>query len=130
MSYVDAFHEKATDTIKLVERDQHGKRVYKDFPIKRTFYVDDPRGKHQSIFGKPVTKITCKNSNEFRKEVAINNNKKLFESDLNPIYVCLSDNYLNHEAPKLNVAFYDIEVDMQPFAYSGQHFVKIRKKQS
>jgi len=38
----------------------------------------------------------------------------LFESDINPIFQCLSENYINQDAPKLNVAFWDIETDFDP----------------
>ena len=38
----------------------------------------------------------------------------MFESDINPIFVTLSEHYLNQDAPKLNVAFFDIEVDFDP----------------
>jgi len=72
--------------------------------------------------------VTCKNVKELRKELAIHSNKKLYESDINPIYRCLEDNYLNVDAPRLNVAFFDIETDMQPYAYSSQHKVKIRPR--
>jgi hypothetical protein len=48
---------------------------------------------------------------------------------MNPVFVCLSEQYQNQDSPKLNVAWFDIEVDMQAFAVSSQHMVKIRKKQ-
>jgi DNA polymerase elongation subunit (family B) len=40
--------------------------------------------------------------------------KKLFESDINPVFRCLEDNYKGQDGPKLNVAFFDIEVDFDP----------------
>ncbi len=46
--------------------------------------------------------------------MAIHSNKKLYEADINPVFVCLSENYLNQDAPKLNIAFFDIEVDFDP----------------
>ena len=114
MSYVDALFDRNSDTIKVVERNSKGDRVFKEFPVKHTFYVADQKGKYQSIYGTPVTKIVCKNTKDYRKEMYVNNNKKLFEADLNPIFVCLSENYLNQDAPKLNVAWFDIEVDFDP----------------
>jgi hypothetical protein len=129
MSYVDAFFDKTADIVKVVERNKAGGREYRDFPVKPTFYYGDTKGKYRSIYGKPLTKVVCKNTRDFRKEVAVNGNKKLFEADLNPIFVCLSEHYINQDAPKLNVAWFDIEVDMQAFAVSSQHMVKIRKKQ-
>ena len=114
MSYVDAWFDRENDIIKVVERNKKGEREYRDIPVKHTFYVKDPRGKFQSIYGDPVSRIVCKNTKELRKEQAINSNKQLFESDINPIFVTLSEHYLNQDAPKLNVAFFDIEVDFDP----------------
>jgi len=114
MSYVDAYFDRDNDVIKIVERNSKGEREYKDIAVKHTLYYTDPKGKYQSIYGDPVSKVICNNTREFRKELSIHGNKKLFEADINPIFKCLSDNYLNHDAPKLNVAFYDIEVDFDP----------------
>lgn len=114
MSYVDAYFDRENDVIKIVERNSKGEREYKDIAVKHTLYYTDPKGKYQSIYGDPVSKVICNNTREFRKELSIHGNKKLFEADINPIFKCLSDNYLNHDAPKLNVAFFDIEVDFDP----------------
>ena len=114
MSYVDAWFDRENDIIKVVERNKKGEREFRDIPVKHTFYVNDPRGKFQSIYGDALTRIVCKNTKELRKEQAINSSKQLFESDINPIFVTLSEHYLNAEAPKLNVAFFDIEVDFDP----------------
>ena len=114
MSYVDAWFDRENDVIRVVERNKKGEREFRDIPVKHTFYYKDPRGKFQSIHGDPLSRIVCKNTKELRKEQAINSGKELFESDINPIFVCLSENYLNQDAPKLNVAFFDIEVDFDP----------------
>jgi DNA polymerase elongation subunit (family B) len=114
LSYVDAWFDRENDVIKVVERNKKNEREFRDIPVKHTFYFKDPRGKFQSIYGDPLTRIICKNTKELRKEQAINSSKKLFEADINPIFVCLSENYLNAEPPKLNVAFFDIEVDFDP----------------
>jgi len=114
MSYVDAWFDRDNDIIKIVERNKKGEREFRDIPVKHTFYVKDPRGKYQSIYGDQLTKIVCKNTKELRKEQAINSGKELFESDINPIFTTLSEHYLNQDAPKLNVAFFDIEVDFDP----------------
>ena len=114
MSYVDAWFDRENDIIKVVERNKKGEREFRDIPVKHTFYVKDGKGKFQSIYGDPVSRIVCKNTKELRKEQAINSGKQLFESDINPIFVTLSEHYLNQDAPKLNVAFFDIEVDFDP----------------
>src|SRR5210317_1529855 len=113
MSYVDAFYDRNEDIIRIVER-KNGKRHFKEYPARYLFYYPDARGKYQSIYGEPLNRVTCKNIKDFHKEQKIYSNKKLFESDINPIFRCLEDNYLNQDAPKLNVAFFDIEVDFDP----------------
>jgi DNA polymerase elongation subunit (family B) len=114
MSYVDAWFDRDNDVIKVVERNKKNEREYRDIPVKHTMYYKDPRGKFQSIYGDSLSRIVCKNTKDFRKEQAINSGKQLFEADINPVFVCLSENYLNAEPPKLNVAFFDIEVDFDP----------------
>ena len=113
MPYVDAMFDRDQDIIRVVER-KDGKRHYTEYSAKYTFYYQDQRGKYKSVFGDPLSRIVCKNTKDFRKEVAINRDKKLFESDINPIFQCLSENYLNQDAPKLNIAFFDIETDFDP----------------
>jgi DNA polymerase elongation subunit (family B) len=112
--YVDAFFDREADIIKVVERNSNGKREFKEFPARYTFYYTDARGKYTSIYGEPLNRVVCRNSKDFRKEMAIHNNKKLYEADINPTFVCLSENYLNQDAPKLNICFFDIEVDFDP----------------
>jgi len=114
MSYVDAFYDREQDMIRVVERNDKGERIFKEHPARHVFYYPDTKGKYQSIKGEPLTRVSSKNVKEHRKELAIYSGKKLYESDINPIYRCLEDNYLNQDAPKLNVAFWDIEVDFDP----------------
>jgi len=113
MSYIDGYFDRSSDIIRVVER-QNKERVFKEYPIKYTFYHEDPSGKFKSTTGKPLSRIVCKNTKDFHKELAINRNKTLFESDINPMFQCLSENYLNKDAPDLNIAFFDIEADFDP----------------
>ena len=113
MSYIDGYFDRQADIIRVVER-QNKERVFKEYPIKYTFYHEDPGGKFKSTTGKTLSRIVCKNTKDFHKELAINRNKTLFESDINPIFQCLSENYLNKDAPDLNIAFFDIEADFDP----------------
>ena len=114
MSYVDAIHDKDSDRIFIVERQPDGKRTYNEFPANYTFFYSDPKGKYRSIYGEPVTRFSTRKRSEFEKEKRIHSNKKLYESDINPIFRCLSENYLGCEPPKLHTCFFDIEVDFDP----------------
>ena len=127
MPYVDAFFDRDADIIRTVER-KDGKRHFHEYQAKYTWYYEDPRGKYKSIYGDPLVRVVCKSTKDFRKELAINKGKTMFESDVNPIFQCLSENYLNQDAPKLNVAFWDIETDYDPergFAPTEDPFMPI-----
>ena len=113
MSYIDALFDREHDRIHIVER-RDGRRCYQEYPANYVLYYEDPRGKFQSIFGTPVSRFSTRNSKEFRKEVRIQSNKQLYESDINPIFRCLEENYKGQDGPRLNVAFFDIEVDFDP----------------
>lgn len=113
MSYVDCLLDRAKDRIHVVERVQ-GERVYQEYPAKYVFYYNDPRGKFRTIYDTPVSRFSTHNSKEFHKELKANNKKDTWESDINPVFRCLEENYLGRESPKLQTAFFDIEVDFDP----------------
>jgi DNA polymerase elongation subunit (family B) len=94
----------------VVER-VDGQRVYKEYPAKYVFYYDDPKGKFRTIYGTPVSRFSSTHGKEFHKELRIHNHKRIWESDFNPIFRCLEENYLGSDSPKLHTAFFDIEVD-------------------
>jgi len=114
MSYVDAIHDRDSDKIYVVERTTEGKRTYKEYPANYVFYYSDPKGKYRSIYGDPVSRFSTRKRSEFEKERRIHSGKKLFESDINVIFRCLSENYLGIDPPKLHTCFFDIEVDFDP----------------
>ena len=109
MSYVDALHDQQQDRIYVVER-INGKRIYNDYPAEYTFYYDDPAGKYRTIYGTPVTRITNTSKKAHFKDRKLTQ-AKLWESDLNPVFQCLSKHYKSTQAPKLQTCFFDIEVD-------------------
>lgn len=114
MSYVDAIHDRDSDRIYVVERSPEGKREYKEYPANYILYYSDPRGKQRSLYGDPVSRFSTRKRQEFEKEKRIHAGKKLFESDVNVVFRCLSENYLGIDAPKLHTCFFDIEVDFDP----------------
>jgi DNA polymerase elongation subunit (family B) len=114
MSYIDAIHDRDSDRIFVVERTPEGKRTYKEYPCNYTLYYSDPKGKYRSLYGDTVSRFSTRKRGEFEKEKRIHANKKLFESDINVVFRCLSENYLKVEPPKLHTCFFDIEVDFDP----------------
>ena len=114
MSYVDAMWDRDKDIVHVVERDPKKGRIFQEFPARYTFYYPDQRGKYKSIYGENLNKVVTRSFKDFQKEQRIHSNHKLYESDINTVFKTLEENYLNHEPPKLNVAFFDIEVDFDP----------------
>jgi len=114
MSYVDAIWDRDKDAVLVVERDPKKGRIYQEYPARYTFYYPDPKGKYKSIYNESLTKVVTRSYKDFQKELRIHSSHKLYESDINPVFKTLEENYLGAEAPKLNVAFWDIEVDFDP----------------
>ena len=114
MSYVDAIWNRDKDIIYVVERDPKKGRIFQEYPARYLFYYPDQRGKYKSIYGENLNKVTSKSYKEFMKEKKIHSSHSLYESDINPIFRNLEENYLGKDAPKLNVAWFDIEVDFDP----------------
>ena len=115
MSYIDALLDRESDKIHIVERDKKGKRIYQEYKAKYLFYYTDPKGKYRSVYGDSLSKITASNKNEFLKELRLHRSKsQIFESDINPVFRCLSENYLDIPPPDLHVCFFDIEVNFDP----------------
>ena len=113
MSYIDALFDRAKDRIHIVER-VDGERVYREYPANYVFYYNDQRGKYRTIYNTPVSRFSTRNGKEFQKELRIKSTKQTWESDITPIFRCLEENYLGLASPKLQTAFFDIEVDFDP----------------
>lgn len=109
MSYVDAVYVKDKDLINVVER-VDGVRKFKSFPAHYLFYYQDQKGQYTGIDGKRLTKVAVSSNKAFEKEKRMYGHKQLYESDIKPLNRCLETNYLNSDAPKVNKAFFDIEV--------------------
>jgi len=109
LTYVDAWYQKEKDLVRVVER-RDGRRVYRDYPAKYVFYYPEKGGAFTSMYGEQLSKVQVTGHKSFDKERRIHGHKRLHESDYRPLNRCLEDNYLNSDDPKLQVAFFDIEV--------------------
>jgi DNA polymerase elongation subunit (family B) len=113
MSYVDAFLMQERDILHVVER-RDGQRIFKEFPVNYTAYYEDHNGRHDTIFGTRATQIVQRSKKKFNRELKLHGRKRIYEADMNWVFRTLEDNYLDAEVPKLNVCFFDIEVDFNP----------------
>ena len=114
MSYVDAILDRERDVIHVVERDKSDARVYRQYSPTYTFYYQDPRGKFRTVYGDTVSRFTTRKRSEFQKELRIHSGKQIYESDVNVIFRCLADNYMDQNSPRLHTCFFDIETDFDP----------------
>ncbi len=115
--YIDACHDRRNNRIKVVERDKNGNRVFVNYDAEYTFYYSHPSGSFTSIFGDSCKKYSTSDHRRFTSELKKISNviekgkpkHTIFESDINPIFRCLSNNYSNCDTPTPNIAFFDIE---------------------
>lgn len=127
MSYIDAWHNRKTDIIHVVERNKQNQRVYSQYQVPYSFYIRDNKGKYRSLYGYSLSKITCKNKKEYQRELTLNKNRSIHESDIKPIFNIISEHYLGQEPPNLNVVFIDIETDFQPYEFPSSFKVKLQQ---
>lgn len=117
MSYISA-DKLDSNTVIVWERDGAGKRIYKEFPAPYYFYLEanDSEAVYTSLFDKPLKKFEFDDYQKFSNEVTGHKSAgvTVYESDISPVIKVLSEHYYNKTPPKLNVTFYDIEVDYNP----------------
>jgi DNA polymerase elongation subunit (family B) len=107
--------------IMVLERDQDGKvlKVRHNSPFY--FFVEDPEGERESIFGHKVTRAEFKTKHEYDEALKFFRNPRnfeeegrcpyLFETDIQPLKRVLMDMYYNRPSPPVNFVFIDIEAD-------------------
>lgn len=112
MSYIDAYLDKNTNLIQVIEKEGK-KQKNVSFPAQYVYYYEDPNGSYTSMWGIPCKKVVHNTYKAFQKDLskAIASGKKIHESDINPVFRCLDDNYRDEPLPDLNIGFFDIEVD-------------------
>lgn len=108
MSYVDGLYDRNRDRVHVVER-LHGQRHYREYPANYVFYYPDARGKFQSVYGTPVSRFHSRSHKEFHRELKMHADVQTYESDINPVFRCLEENYRSQDPPVLHAVFFDIE---------------------
>ncbi len=110
--YIDGYHDRPTNQILIVERDETGTRKFQMFPADYVFYYEDKDGTDLTIYDKPCTKYSARTEKLFRKElVRCQQVGGVYESDIKPLYRTLENFYKDQSTPPLHIAFFDIEVD-------------------
>lgn len=111
--YVDAIYIPNESIVKVIER-VNGKRVHKEYPAIYEYYIKDPKGRFKSIYGEPLSRVTCRSDKEFKISKRINSNKTLYESDIKPVNKIIEEYYQHQNPPDLHIAFFDIETGFDP----------------
>ena len=111
MSYIDAKRTK-NEQILVWERHED-ERVIRKFDAPYYFYIPHEEGDYTSVYGEKLGRLEFSTYKEFQaaKADCKSNYVDLYESDIPAKFRVLADHYYNVPAPKLNVSFYDIEVD-------------------
>jgi DNA polymerase elongation subunit (family B) len=112
--YVDAIIDREKNQILVSERNTTGERIVVNHPTRYVVYWPSEKGKHLSIFNTKLEKFQTNKEKDFKRELSVLPKSKLFESDINPIFRCLYDNYKNAHIPNLHIGYFDIETDFSP----------------
>jgi hypothetical protein len=122
--YVDAYYSREEDKIHVSKR-VNGKRILLTAAPEHVFYYEDGNGRYKTIFGDHCKKYSTNDIKKFRFELMKMRDKglRIFESDINPIFRHLSDNYSGADNPKMNVCFFDIEAafNIEKGGYAPPH---------
>ncbi len=113
MSYLSASLSKDKKNVLVWERNDNNKRIIKKYEAPYYFFVKDDDGDYLDIFNNKLTRVDASNSYDFFniKTELKKSGYKLYESDISPHYKILSEHYYNQKSGKINLTFYDIEVD-------------------
>lgn len=110
-NYVGAVHDWEDDSVLIWERDSPEARTLRRVPAPRYFYVPSEHGEFTSIFGDKLEKIVCDGKQEFDSMLKLYRPQDRYESDIQPVFKVLMNEYYQRPLPVLNFAFIDIETD-------------------
>jgi DNA polymerase elongation subunit (family B) len=114
MTYIATAMAPSWDEVIVWERNQTtGRRDLIRHPAVFYFFVPDEDGEYEDIYDNKLEKLEFKDSKQMRDAVDRFKlrGERIYESDISAEYKVLSKHYFGKEVGKLNVTFFDIEVD-------------------
>jgi DNA polymerase elongation subunit (family B) len=108
-NYVGATFDYDTSEVRVWTRAPGGKRELKRHAAPWYFYVPDENGSYTSIFREKLAKHEFSSKDEMRD--AFRHFKRRYESDIQPHFKVLMNEYYSLPVPEVHYAFIDIEVD-------------------
>ena len=112
-NYVAAAMDFKTDQVLVWERTDPAVRVLKRYPAPRYFYVPDEDGEYTSIYGEKLKKIETESGDEWEAALRLYPARIRHESDIQPLFKVLMNEYYRVPNPVLNFAFIDIETNVR-----------------
>lgn len=112
-NYIGAVMDYKTDQVLIWERTSPDERVLKRYKAPRYFYVPDIDGEHTSIFGEKLKKIQTETTEEWDAALKMYPARIRHESDIQPVFKVLMNEYYKIPNPVLNFAFIDIETNVR-----------------
>ena len=115
MTYISSVLTNDRKHVKVWSRTKKG-RVLKKYDAPYYFYIPHAEGTYTDVYGIPLKRLDYNAANDFfdAKKAFETKNVKLYESDIQPHYKVLSENFYGKDIGKLHVTFFDIEVDYDP----------------
>lgn len=112
-TYISAVLTPDREKVRVFSRDSEGRRRITDFDAPYYFFLENKDGDYQDIFGTRLEKVECHSPEEFHTTTSAYKNAgiKMWESDIRPEYKVLGEHFYGKKAGKLNITFFDIEVD-------------------
>lgn len=110
-SYVGAAFSYDTDEVLVWERDDPKSRSLKRYKAPRYFYTPSPNGEYTSIFEEKLERHDFDTVDEFNAALRQYAAHEKHESDIQPLFKILMNEYYQRPLPVLNFAFIDIETD-------------------
>ena len=129
-NYVAAAMDFKTDQVLVWERSDPSHRVLKRYQAPRYFYVPDTDGEYTSIFGEKLKKVETESGDEWESALRLYPARIRHESDIQPLFKVLMNEYYKVPNPVLNFAFIDIETNVRTSTidWALDKKLKIRKK--
>ena len=108
--YVNAVMDHKRGVVRVLERNENGERILKDYAPEWTFYYDSEYGEYKNIYGENVAKFSTSDANLFHKKLR-SISGRTYESSISPIYRCIETHYNLSPVPPLYIGYFDIETD-------------------
>lgn len=108
--YIGTYFDRKKNKVFVTEY-ANGKTIKQEYNPELFFYIEDERGRYESIHGKKLSRLDFRSYQEFsnakRKYEA--NGKKTYEGDIRPLFKTLERHFSKKRPFKIRKTYFDIE---------------------